>query len=222
MKEASVKSDVALESRLYKIYRLSVYVFGTVFAAGILGGTWFGLQMIQKHDQKYAHQTEIKLKEHGPALANPFRNAATVSFDLPYLHGADPNTIRYISDISQHKTKALPNFGFEVPGEYRSGSISEKVDLSLTCKDALCHLSFKLPARLVLTPQFDGRRFRAPKRNYQVASNGYVFEILDSQLYGIHPEKSDQVAVFSENLDVRPYYREAFFDSKGAWIQPKS
>lgn len=220
MKSARTESGQALDTKLYKIYRASVYAFGAIFAAGILGGTWFGLQMIQKHDQKYAHVEEPKAQEHGVALANPYRNAATVSFHLPYLHGADPNTIRYVSEIAQHKTKAITN-GFEVPGEYRSGSITQKVTLSLACKDVLCSMDFKLPARLVLTPQFDGKRFRAPKRNYQVASNGYVFEILDSQIFGIHPANSDQVAQFSDNLDVHPFYREAFFDGTGHWIQPK-
>lgn len=209
-----------LDQRLYRIYRASMFALGGLVGLGIIGGTWFGLQMIQKHDQKYSLQNETKVKNHGPAMANPFRNAETVSFHLPYLHGSDPNTIRYISAISQHKTQSLPNYGFVVDGEYRSGSINEKVSLQLSCKDALCHLDFKLPARLVLTPSYDGTRFRAPKREYQVATHGYVFEIVNSQLAGMHPENSDQIATFSENLDVRPFYREAFFDSKGQWIKP--
>jgi hypothetical protein len=212
--------DHAIETRLYGIYRLSVYAFGAVVAAGILTGTWFGLQMIQKHDQKFASEREVKVREHAPALANPYRNAETVEFSLPYLHGADPYTIRYINTLSESKTKPIEG-GFEVPGEYRSGSISEDIKLELACKGALCHLAFKLPARMVLTPQFDGKHYRIPKRTFQVASHGYVFEILDSQLAGIHPEDSDHVAPFSDNLDVRPYYREAFYDSKGQWIHPK-
>lgn len=223
MKTAKTESGNALDAKLYKVYRFSVYAFGTVFAAGILGGTWFGLQMIQKHDQKYAHEQEVKIKEHVQAMANPYRNAATVEFHLPYLHGSDPNTIRYISEIARHKTASINGgLGFQVPGEYRSGSISQKVNLTLSCKDVLCNLDFKLPARMVLTPQYDGTRFRAPKRSYQIASNGYVFEVLDSQIFGIHAETSDQVAPFSTNLDVRPFYKEAFYDSKGQWIRPKT
>ncbi|MEZ0372765.1 MAG: hypothetical protein ACAI44_26980 [Candidatus Sericytochromatia bacterium] len=209
-----------MDSRLYRIYRFSVYAFGAVVAAGILVGTWFGLQMIQKHDQKFAYEREVKVKEHGPALANPFRNAATVEFHLPYLHGTDPNTVRYVTELSRFQAHKIKD-GFVLPGEYRSGSINEKVTLNLACEGALCHLDFKLPARLVLTPQFDGRRYQAPKRTYQVTSHGYIFEVIDSYLAGIHPETVEEVAPFSDNLNVRPYYREAFYDSKGKWIDPR-
>ena len=218
--KAHSKRPVDADSRLYKVYRVSMYAAGAVMATGIIGGTWFGLQMIQKHDQKYAVERETKIAPRGPALANPFRDAETVSFHLPYLHGADPNTIRYVTAISQQKSKAIPN-GFQVAGEYRSGSISQKITLDLSCKGALCHLDFKLPARLVLTPQHDGRRYRFPKRSFQVASHGYIFEVLNSELAGIHPEGSATLAAFSENLDLSPYYREAFYDTKGKWIVPE-
>ncbi len=219
MKEQTSRQE--LDNKLYKVYRVSMYAFGALVAGAILGGTWFGLQMIQKHDQKYSAEREVKVKTSGPALANPFRDAATVQFRLPYLHGADPNTIRYISAISQQQTGKIRD-GFKVNGEYRSGSIKQNVDMALSCKGALCHLEFTLPARLVLTPQFDGKRFKYPKRSFQVASHGYVFEVLDSELGGIHPEGNANVAAFSENLNVKPYYREAFYDAKGKWIQPET
>lgn len=220
MKEQNSRQDrQELDGRLYKVYRVSMYAFGAVVAGAILGGTWFGLQMIQKHDQKYSVEREVKVKDRGPALANPFKDAATVQFRLPYLHGADPNTIRYINAVSQKQNGRIPD-GFTVDGEYRSGSIHEKVKLALSCKGALCHLDFRLPARLVLTPQYDGQRYRFPKRSFEVASHGYVFEVLDSELAGIHPESDPTVAAFSENLNLKPYYREAFYDAKGKWIQP--
>jgi hypothetical protein len=221
MKErASGKQE--LEGRLYKVYRFSMYAFGAVVAAGIMGGTWFGLQMIQKHDQKYVHErTEVKADgRRGPALANPFRNAETVQFHLPYLHGADPNTIRYIQALQAAKKKNIPN-GFQLDGEYRSGNIKQKISLDLSCQGALCHLDFKLPARMVLTPSYNGRRFVFPKRTYQVAANGYVFEVLDSELAGVRPEDKADVAAFSENLNLTPYYREGFYDAKGRWIKPE-
>ena len=79
----------------------------------------------------------------------------------------------------------------------------------------------KLPARMVLTPSYNGRRFVFPKRTYQVAANGYVFEVLDSELAGVRPEDKADVAAFSENLNLTPYYREAFYDAKGRWIKPE-
>lgn len=208
-----------LDQRLYRMYRLSIYAFGGVTALAIFGGTWFGLQMVQKHDQKYVQQGVSKTTTKGSAIANPYRQAETVEFYVPYLHGADPNTISYITAISQQQTGKVAN-GFTVEGVYQSGNIKETVSLEFACKDALCHLEFKLPARLVLTPQFDGKRFKKPQREYQILSHGYVFEILNSELVGIHPENNPEIAVFSDNLNVKPFYKESYFDHQGKQIQP--
>lgn len=210
-----------VEQRLYRWYRRGMYGFGVVVGAAIISGTWLGLQMVQKHDQANRPQTELKTAERGEQLANPFQEARTVEFKLPYMHGANPYTIRYVSQLAQNPKSTNKN-GFVVEGEYRSGSIKQKIDLNLSCAQALCEMSFKMPSRLVLTPRYDGRRFVYPQREFEIHAQDIVFEIEKSRLVGIAQEKDKEMALFDTQVNLKPYYKEFYFDQDGKWLQAKA
>lgn len=211
-----------LESRLYKVYRRSMYAFGAFVAVGILGGTWFGLQMVQKHDSAYQTQRKIVDTKRGSmAKANPFQEAQTVKFSIPYMHGGHGDSIRYISSLMAHKSKSLPG-GFSIPAEYRSGTITHPIQAELSCKDALCKVEFALPARMVLLPSYDGSKLRPPKRNFEIVAQDVVLAVEESQLIGVGAESGNTLAPFSDTVNLRPFYKESFFDSQGLAIDPSA
>ncbi len=209
-----------LENRLYRWYRRGMYGFGVVVGAAIISGTWLGLQMVQKHDQVHRPQTQVKVSERGENSANPFQEARTVEFKLPYMHGANAYTLRYMSQLAQNPKTTNKN-GFVVEAEYRSGSIKQKIDLNLSCEHALCEMSFKMPSRLVLTPRYDGRRFVYPQREFEVHAQDIVFEVEKSKLVGIAKNDAKEMALFDSELNLKPYYKEFYFDREGKWLKAK-
>lgn len=212
--------DENLENRLQQIYRFSVYSLGLVVAAGLIGGTWYGLKVVQTHDQRHAvKESRIRTQVQRTAQANPFRNADKVAFSLPYRHGADPQTLNYLGQLSQHQRKPLSG-GFAVPGEYRSGNITQPVDLALACKDGLCQLNFELPARLVLAPRYDNGRLKSPARSFELHSHGFVLAVEQSQLKAVRPETAEQWAPFHAPAELGRYYTERFMDASGQPIKP--
>lgn len=214
------QKDQDLETRLQQIYRFSVYSLGLVVAVGLIGGTWYGLKTVQNHDQRHALKTaQIRSQVQRTAQANPFRHAEQVHFSLPYRHGADPYTLNYLGQLSQHQRKALSG-GFEVQGEYRSGNITQPVDLALACKDGLCQLNFDLPARLVLAPRYENGQLKSPARSFELHSHGYVLAVEQSQLRAVKPEQAAQWAPFHAPAELRPYYKERFVDGSGTPIVP--
>lgn len=215
------QTPVELESRLLKVYRYGMYGFGLLAGGVILAGTWFGLQMVQKHDQAYQRKPEAVAHERIVTKANPFQKARTVKLKLPYLHGTNPLTISYLTGLYQERVKTLPNYGFVVDAEYRSGSLKYPTQLTFSCKDALCQLAFELPSRLFLLPQFQGQGFVYPKRDYEIHSHGYAFKIEKSKLTGIAKADDDSWALFNQEENLRPFYQEAYFDQEGKWIHPK-
>lgn len=210
--------DENVENRLFKVYRRGMYAFGMVMAAGIIGGTWFGLQKVRSHDEAHRLTADSPI-ERPERAANPFKDAQTVEFTLPYMHGTNANTLKYIAQLSASKTDGLAD-GFEVEGVYRSGNLEHTTKVQLACEGALCNLKFKLPARYVLPPRMDGRRMVTPKRDFEIYSNGYVFEVKDSKLGGIAPADSTELALFNQRENLKPFYREAYFDTQGKWIRP--
>lgn len=224
LNDAEVQNNAqneALEGRLFKVYRQGMYAFGIVMAAGIIGGTWFGLQKVRSHDD--AHRIQVNSPIERPErMANPYKDAQTVEFTLPYMHGTNANTLKYVAQLSASKEKSLPNQGFVVEGVYRSGNLEHTTKMQLSCEGPLCELKFKMPARYVLPPRLDGRRMVTPKRDFELYSNGYVFEVKDSKLGGIAPADSSELALFNQRENLKPFYREAYFDTEGKWIRPNS
>ena len=210
----NARSAEELEHRLFKVYRQGMYAFGVVMAAGIIGGTWFGLQKVR-------HQVNSPI-ERPERIANPYKDAQTIEFTLPYMHGTNAETLKYMAQLSASKTEPLPNNGFAVEGVYRSGNLEHPTTLKLACEGALCSMKFKLPARYVLPPRMDGRKLVTPKRDFEVYSNGYVLEVKDSKLGGIAPADEKNLALFNQRENLKPFYREAYFDSEGKWIRPNT
>lgn len=215
-------SENGLENRLFTLYRVSVYVFGLLMAVGILGGTWFGLKLVQKHDAKYRVSRQIKedlVQRQHVRVLNPYQQARAVHFSLPYEHGADPQTLSIVAALEKQKTDSVPG-GFVLAGTYRSHQIHHDVNLTLSCKDVLCHLDFELPARFLLSPRIEGSRLVRPKREFELLSHGYVFAVKDSQLVGVKPEASVQMAVFRAPETLTRYFKEDYLDAQGnriAW-----
>lgn len=215
------KSVEALERRLFKVYRQGMYAFGVVMATGIIAGTWLGLQKVRSHDDAHRLQVNSPI-ERAERAVNPYKDAQTVEFTLPYMHGTNPETLRYMAQLSASKTESLPKQGFVVEGVYRSGNLEHTTLVKLACEGPLCEMKFKLPARYVLPPRMDGRKIVTPKRNFEVYSNGYVLEVKDSKLGGMAPVDDKSLALFNQRENLKPFYREAYFDSQGKWIRPNS
>lgn len=219
--EAQTRDIEALEGRLFKFYRQGMYAFGIVMAAGIVAGTWFGLQKVRNHDD--AHRLRVNSPIERPErVANPYKDAQTVEFTLPYMHGTNSATLKYIAQLSASKIESLPNNGFVVEGVYRSGNLEHTTTIKLACKGAVCNMKFKLPARYILPPRMDGRKLVTPKRDFEVYSNGYVLEVKASKLDGIAPADETSLALFNQRENLKPFYREAYFDAEGKWIRPNS
>ncbi len=215
--EKKVETQEDVEARLFRIYRRGTYAFGVVMAAGIVAGTWFGLHKVKAHDDAHRISIDSPINK-VERVANPYKDARTVEFTLPYMHGTNSETLKYMSQLSASRTGDLPN-GFTVEGVYRSGNLEHTTQVNLACEGMLCEMKFKLPSRYVLTPRSDGKRVVHPQRNFEIYSNGYVMEVKDSKLGGIAPADSEQLALFNQRENLKPYYREAYFDEEGKWIQ---
>jgi len=216
---ADTHGQEPLESRLYRVYRYSMYAFGLVVGLGLIGGTWYGLQLVQKHDQSHQVTRKITNQVQRTAVANPFRHAKTVKITLPYRHGADAYTLNYLNQLSQHKVAALPG-GFQVAGSYHSGNIAHETQLKLSCKDGFCQLSFELPAGLVLAPRYENGKLVKPQRQFELQSHGLALEVHQSRLEGVRLLTQDKLAAFNAPEELGRYYREDFFDHQGLAIQP--
>ena len=218
---SKIQDAEALENRLFRVYRRGMYAFGLVMATGIIAGTWLGLQKVRSHDDAHRLQVNSPI-ERAERAANPYKDAQTVEFTLPYMHGANPETLKYVSQLSASKIEPLPNQGFVVEGVYRSGNLEHTTKIQLACEGALCNMKFKLPARYILPPRMDGKKTVTPKRNFEIYSNGYVLEVKDSKLGGIAPADDKSLALFNQRENLKPFYREAYFDTQGKWIRPNS
>lgn len=219
--EAESRNVEALERRLFKVYRQGMYAFGVVMAAGIVAGTWFGLQKVRSHDDAHRLQVNSPIQRADRA-SNPYKDAQTVEFTLPYMHGTNSETLKYIAQLSASKVERLPNNGFVVEGVYRSGNLEHTTLIQLACESSVCNMKFKLPARYILPPRMDGRKLVTPKREFEIYSNGYVLEVKDSKLGGIAPTDEKSLALFNQRENLKPFYREAYFDTEGKWIRPNS
>lgn len=201
-----------LDERLQNIYRGWVYVFGLFMAFALVGGSWYGIQMVQKHDQ--AHRQTQKIQQinksnQGKRVANPYLDAKTVHFEFPYRHGADPYSITHVMALQQHQKKAIQG-GFVLDGLYRSGNIEQKVELKLACETVLCKLSFDLPANFILPPRFDGKRMRRPERNFSLIAHDYEFQVQHSQLRAIRALDSDKWALFDGLDELKHLSKEVY------------
>lgn len=209
-----------LDERLQKAYGLWVYSFGVLMAVAVLAGSWYGVKLVQAHDQEHRQTRQIQNANTnmGKRIANPYLQAEKVAFSLPYRHGADPYTLTHVTALQKHQKKALSG-GFEVAGTYQSGNITHPVDMKLRCEQVLCKLSFELPANYVLPPRFDGRRARLPKRNFSLLAHGYEFQVENSQLLRVRRADSANWAAFDGPTEVRPYYKEEYLKADNSPIR---
>lgn len=213
----SNKEPVDLENRLYGIYRFSIYGFGLIMAIGILGGSWFGLRMVQNHDSKHQISQKINqnLEHRAKAIPiQPFQKALNVQFSLPYQHGADAQTLSLIAKLADKKTASIPG-GFTIPGEYKTNHIHQSVEAKLSCQNTLCQLVFEIPARLVLQPRLEGSKLVYPKRNFALQIEDTVFTVQNSRLVSLSLAQAEKQAPFLEPQNLSLYYKEIYLSSEG-------
>jgi len=212
-----------IESRLYTFYRLSIYAFGLLMATAILGGTWFGLRMIQRHDAKNQIKQNVKadVKRKSKIVAvKPFEKSKEVSFSLPYQHGADPNTLRIVAQLSTKKSNIIPG-GFSLPGIVHINQMQHNTNLQLACQKDLCQLKFIIPSKLVLQPKVEGHKLIYPRRSFEIQADQIRFQIKESRLVSISSESIKNKALFQAPQNLDRFYKENFLNSQGEKISWK-
>lgn len=202
------------EQELGRIYRLLMTLFGVGMSALLIAGFVLAVHWVDKHDRQ-VQQTARRSDPPRQSLRDPLQEAVQVQFELPYLHGADPQTLQIMAELARGRSGDLPG-GFRIPAQYQTAVTRQQTELSLFCQ-GICRLSFRLPVAQVLLPWRNGRRWIYPARNYTLKSGTVRLEVQNSRLAGL-ARQEESLALFNFSVDLRSAYRERYFKADGSEI----
>jgi hypothetical protein len=209
-------SDEVDESESFAgIYKWIMAGFGLGTALLLVIGFSFAIHWVDKHDRKAQTPQKIRQETH-KRVKDPLLGAEKVRFEIPYLHGADPRSLRLMAELSKAKSGQLAG-GFKVPAVYITANTRVETELSLKC-ETLCMASFEIPAKRILLPWFNGKKLHYPEREFKLESFGFHLLVRNSRLQGIGVQES-ALAAFDQSLNLHKHYKETYFKADGSPIK---
>lgn len=197
------------------LYKIIMGTFGVGMAGLLILGFALAIHWVDHHDRKVQTAAKIRQVTHKP-FKDPLLAAERVKFEIPYLHGGDPQSLRLMAEWAKAKTGEVTG-GFKIPATYITPNTRVETELSLSCQ-TLCTLSFELPANRILLPWFNGKKVHYPEREFKLQSFGFRLEVAQSRLQGIGVEDSP-LAPFDLSLNLSKHYKETYLDAKGKVIR---
>ncbi|PIQ26914.1 hypothetical protein COW36_16915 [bacterium (Candidatus Blackallbacteria) CG17_big_fil_post_rev_8_21_14_2_50_48_46] len=209
-----IESEVQENAEFKRAYRLILGIFGIGMSGLLIAGFAAAIYFVDKHDRKFQTVQKMQQRKH-VVRHDPLVNAETLQFEIPYLHGGDPRTLRYIADLATKKSGEVKG-GFQIKGLYRSQNVQIPTALTLSC-DKICTLKFSVPARLALLPWYNGEKMILPEREFQLETQGYFFQVKQSKLQSLR-FGAETPAPFDLSLNLRKNYHETYLDAQGKKI----
>jgi hypothetical protein len=197
------------------LYKIIMGTFGIGMAGMLILGFGLAIHWVDKHDRKVQTAAKIRQVTHKP-FKDPLLAAQTVKFEIPYLHGGDPQSQHLMAEWSKAKTGSVSG-GFKIPATYVTPNTQVQTELTLSCQ-TLCQLSFELPANRVLLPWFNNKKVHYPEREFKLESFGFRLEVAESRLQGIGVEERP-LAPFDLSLNLKKHYKETYLGSDGKVIR---
>lgn len=197
------------------LYKIIMGAFGIGMAGMLILGFTLAIHWVDTHDRKVQTAAKIRQVTH-KAFKDPLLSAQNVKFEIPYLHGGDPQSQRLMAEWSKAKTGTVSG-GFKIPATYVTPNTRVETELTLSC-ETLCQLKFELPANRILLPWFNGKKVHYPEREFKLESFGFRLEVAESKLQGIGVEESP-LAPFDLSLNLKKHYKETYLGSDGKVIR---